>query len=314
MKDKKTNPFQNKYLVPVFASTAALAWAAAFPLIKMGISYFSIAPNDTGAKTLFAGIRFFFAGVLVLIISAATHRNFKIGGKKQWGMMVLFGIVNTALHYFFFYLGLSNSTGSRSAILDSLGTFLLIIFACIFFKGEKMTLKKIIGCLLGFGGILLVNAGSSLQESGAFTLKGDGMIICSALCAAFGGILTRIVTEKSDALVATGYSLSIGGGLLIIAGAAMGGKLTEITLGGIIVLILLILVSSLGFSLYNQLISLNPVGEVAIYNALIPVMGVILSCLLLKEPFSAKYIAAGIMVTAGICVVNATFKKSKKKD
>ena len=181
MKDKKTNPFQNKYIVPVFASTAALAWAAAFPLIKMGISYFSIAPNDTGAKTLFAGIRFFFAGVLVLIISAATHRNFKIGGKKQWGMMVLFGIVNTALHYFFFYLGLSNSTGSRSAILDSLGTFLLIIFACIFFKGEKMTVKKIIGCLLGFGGILLVNAGSSLQESGAFTLKGDGMIFCSSV-------------------------------------------------------------------------------------------------------------------------------------
>lgn len=314
MKNKVSNPFQNKYLVPVFAATAALAWAAAFPLIKMGISYFAIASNDTGAKTLFAGVRFFLAGLLVLIIAKATHRNFKIGGKKQWGLMVLFGVVNTALHYFFFYLGLSNSTGSRSAILDSLGTFLLIIFACFFFKSEKMTVKKIIGCLLGFGGILLVNAGSSLQESGAFTLKGDGMMICSALCAAFGGVLTRIVTEKSDALVSTGYSLSIGGVLLIIAGAVMGGRLTEINLKGIIVLVLLILVSSLGFSLYNQLISLNPVGEVAIYNALIPVMGVILSCLLLKEPFSAKYIAAGVMVTAGICVINATFKKSNNKD
>lgn len=306
MKKQNTTLFQNKYLVPVFAAMAALAWASAFPLIKLGIAYFNIAAGDTGAKTLFAGIRFFLAGVLVLLLARITGRSLKIGGKKEWGLLILFGIVNTALHYFFFYLGLSNSTGSRSAILDSLGTFLLILFACLFFKEEKLTWRKIIGCLLGFGGILLMNLGSSLQESGAFTLRGDGMILCSAVCAAFGGILTRIATQKSDALTATGYSLAIGGFLLILTGLLMGGRLTELNGKGLGVLCLLIFVSSLGFSFYNQLICLNPVGEIAIYNALIPVMGVLLSCIILKEPFSVKYLFAGVLVSAGICVINIT--------
>lgn len=302
---KKTiSPFQNKYLVPVFASLAALAWASAFPLIKLGLQYFSIAGEDTGSKTLFAGVRFFLAGLLVLLIAKCTGRSFAVGGKRAWGWLLLFGIVNTALHYFFFYLGLSNSTGSRSAILDSLGTFLLIFFACLFFRDEKLTTRKTIGCLLGFGGILLINTGTALNDSGAFTLLGDGMILCSALCAAFGGILTRIVTRKTDALVATGYSLAIGGALLMAAGWIWGGRLTVFNSRGFFVLFLLILVSAVGFSLYNQLLSLNPVGEIAIYNALIPVLGVVLSCILLKEPFSAKYLLAGILVAAGICVVN----------
>lgn len=298
------NIFTQKPFVVLFATLAALTWAFAFPLIKLGFNAFDIANNDTGSKTLFAGIRFLGAGLLTLLIGKLTKKNFSIKGKISMVWLILFALVNTSFHYFFFYIGLSNLSGSRSAIIDSLSTFLLIILACIIFKNEHMTIRKSLGCLLGFVGILLINLEFGSSDSENFSLAGDGMLFMSAVCSAFGGILTRIVTKKIDTMVATGISLALGGFVLAIAGIIMGGKFTVINVYGIIILILLILVSAIGFSLYNKLISCNPVGEVAIFNSLIPVFGAILSCIILGETFYLKYIIASLLVVLGVYIIN----------
>lgn len=303
-KNQKQNIFQIRFFVILFATLSAVTWASAFPLIKIGFREFQITSADTGAKTLFAGIRFFAAGILTLIIAKYKKCNLKVKTKQEAGWLLLFGLVNTTLHYFFFYMGLSYVSGARSAIFDSLGTFILIILACICFRDEHMTWRKTAGCLLGFGGVLLMNIGngSSVTEGG--NLLGESMLLMSALSSAFGGILTRIVTKKTDPLAATGTSLAFGGVLLILAGVAMGGTLEKVTPVGVLVLFLLVLVSVIGFSLYNQLICYNPVGEIAIFNSLIPILGAILSCVILGEEFQLKYLAAGIMVVGGVYVVN----------
>lgn len=298
------NIFTQKPFFVLFATFAALTWAFAFPLIKLGFNAFDIANNDTGSKTLFAGIRFLGAGLLTLLIGKLTKKNFSIKGKISIVLLILFALVNTSFHYFFFYIGLSNLSGSRSAIIDSLSTFLLIILACIIFKSEHMTIRKAVGCLLGFAGILLINLEFGSSDSENFSLAGDGMLFMNAVCSAFGGILTRIVTKKIDTMAATGISLALGGFVLAITGIVMGGRFTVINIYGITILVLLILVSAIGFSLYNKLISCNPVGEVAIFNSLIPVFGAILSCIILGETFYIKYIIASLLVVSGVYIIN----------
>lgn len=167
-----------------------------------------------------------------------------------------------------------------------------------------MTWRKVIGCLLGFGGVVLINIGNGSVGAEGGNLLGEGMLLLSAICSAFGGIITRIVTKKTDPLAATGISLAFGGAMLVLAGVMMGGNLKKITPAGLFVLFLLILVSAIGFSLYNQLICYNPVGEIAIFNSFIPILGAILSCVILGEKFMVKYLAAGIMVVTGVYVVH----------
>ena len=75
-------------------------------------------------------------------------------------------------------------------------------------------------------------------------------------------------------------------------------------LWGITILLLLIAISTISFALYNKLLSCNPVGKVAIYNSLIPVVGAITSCLCLGETFYWKYLIAGALATAGIYIIN----------
>ena len=292
--------FEERPYYMIMAASTAVVWAFAFPLIKLGIAEFGISSGDTGAKTLFAGIRFFAAGVVVTAAALASRQTGKTERSGLW-LALLLGLVNTALHYFCYYIGLSNQSGSRSAVIDSMSTFILIIAACVVFPDESFTKRKLFGCLLGFGGILLVNAGGGSSD---FSLSGDGMLMLSAVFSAVGGLLTRIVTKQMNAYLATGISLTFGGALLTCAGLLMGGRLAFPGLYGAFIMCCLIGISVYGFSVYNKLIGCVSVGEIAIFNSLIPILGVLLSCLLLGEPLRLRYAAAGVLVAAGIIIIN----------
>ena len=304
----RTSIFQKPTWVVVFALTAAIAWGWAFPLIKIGFSAFGITADMTGSKMLFAGIRFAVAGLIVLAVARSSGRSFRTSRRMDWSFILAFALMNTTLHYFFFYVGMSHSEGSRAAILNSLSTFLVVLLACACFKSDKLTSRKILGCTVGFCGILALNLGGA--ESGKLVTGhserwlGDGMIILNAICGACANLMTRGLSRRIDVFVGTGYSLTIGGLLLIIPGLAFGGTLPNVNLTGIVCLILLIAISAIGFALYNKLLSCNPVGKVAIYNSLIPIVGAVTSCLCLGETFHLKYALAGGLAALGIYIIN----------
>lgn len=302
IQSEKISVFQRPVWVTLFALTAAIAWGWAYPLIKLGFDEFQITPDMTGSKILFAGLRFAMSGLIILAIARMTHRKFALKSTGSYAFILLFALMNTTFHYACFYIGLSHSDGARAAILNSSGVFILVLLACLFFKSDKLTGRKIAGCIIGFIGIMALNSGGA--DSGRFTFLGDGMIILNALCSAVASLMTRGMSRRVDVFVGTGYSLALGGFLLIIPGICLGGTLPQVTLWGIIILILLIAISSLGFALYNNLITRNPVGKIAIYNSLIPVVGALSSCMCLGEPFYMKYAVAAVLATAGIYIIN----------
>lgn len=301
-KTQSISIFQRPVWVIVFALTAAIAWGWAYPLIKLGFEEYGITQAMTGSKMLFAGIRFAISGGIILLLAKGSHRSFSVANNRAWLYILLFALLNTTLHYTFFYIGLSHSEGARAAILNSLGTFMLVLLACVAFKSDHLTMRKVAGCAIGFAGILALNVGNG--DSGSFSLLGDGMIILNALCSAFAGLMTRGISRRVDIFVGTGYSLAFGGVMLIIPALLLGGTLPIITANGLIILALLICISTLGFALYNKLLSCNPVGKVAIFNSLIPIVGAITSCLCLGEPFYWKYLLAALLATTGIYVIN----------
>ena len=296
----------------MFGLTAAMLWGWAYPLIKLGFVEFGIEADMTGSKMLFAGIRFTLSGLILLLIALLSGRRLSLkkecGGQRAaaWLYILVFALFNTTFHYATFYVGLSHSEGSRAAILNSLSVFLVVILACIFFKSDKMSLRKLIGCLTGFAGILTLNLGTGGSASGGFSLMGDGMIILNAVCSAVASLMTRGLGKRIDIFVGTGISLALGGLLLVVPGLLLGGTIPAVTARGIFFLICLIIISSTGFSLYNKLISLNPVGKVAIYNSLIPVIGALTSCWCLGELFQWNYLAAGTLAALGIYIINST--------
>lgn len=290
---------------PFFAMICAMGWALAFPLIKVGYRELHIAATDTGSKILFAGVRFTFAGLLILLFCLLTKKDLHIKGRSNFCWLLLFALVNTTLHYLFSYVGLGYIPSSRGTILDSMGNFFLIIFSCALFADDFFTWGKLWGCLLGLAGIFLINFEPGGNLFSNITFMGDGMLLLNALFSASGGIITRVISQKTNIMTATGYSMAIGGmALCFISLAAGPAAAWNLSPAGILVILALVMISAVCFYIYNQLLSYHPISKVAIFCSFVSVLGVFYSALLLGEPLKWQYVAAAVTVSGGVYIVN----------
>ena len=125
--------FQDKRMKVFLAVFVMIGWSLAYPLIKLGYQEFQIDGTDLGGKILFAGVRFFMAGTAVTLYCHFKKVKSDITNSGDIAWLVLLGIVNTALHYMFAYIGLGYNSSARSTILDSMGGFILILLSTLIF-------------------------------------------------------------------------------------------------------------------------------------------------------------------------------------
>lgn len=301
----KSRFYTNRINIIILAIICTFLWGSAFPSIKVGYELFNIVENDVGGKLIFAGYRFFLAGLFVLLMQIVRKKDiFKISMKDLKEVTIL-GLSQTSLQYIFFYIGLTYTTGVRGSIINGTSTFFSILLAHYIYKNDKLSSNKIIGCILGFIGVVIINLGGSSVLEGSFSFRGEGFIMIAAFLISISSIYGKKISQNKDASTVTGYQLTIGGLALIILGYILGGHLSNFTVKSTLLLIYMALLSSVAFALWSQLIKYNKVGVISVYNFLIPVFGTILSAIVLKENiFDLKILIALILVCAGIYLVN----------
>ena len=286
----------------ILAVLATFLWGSAYPCIKIGYELFEIAADDLGSKFLFAGIRFVMAGLMVLAFTALKQPKDCIPKKNMAGRLVLLGILQTTIQYIFFYIGLANTTGAKSAIINSLTAFFPIVLAPLFFRDDRLTVKKGLGCLIGLAGIVIINLdGSGL---GGFKLTGEGFAVFAAMAQSLASIYSKKLARYMNVMTITGYQLFIGGILLAAAGVLTGGTLTAVW-QGVLLLLYMAALSAVAFTVWTYLLSHNPVSSVSIYNLLIPVFGTVLSGIFLQENIMTwTHLISIVLVCMGIVLVN----------
>ncbi len=309
--EKKRNYLTHPAVVCMLALLCTLLWGSAFPSVKIGYRLFSIDGGDTGSQILFAGYRFTLAGILAWVISSLMQKKPAFPVKGIRGKVVFLGILQTTIQYVFFYIGLSNTTGVKGSIITATNSFFSILLAHFLIKGEKMTLRKSLGCLLGFAGVVVVNMTSG-GFAGGFALTGEGFMIISCFAYALAAVYVKSFTDQDNPFTITSWQLLLGGILLIIIGKSLGGQVHGFTPVSSLLLFYMAVISSVAFSVWTLLLKYNPVGTVSIYGFTNPVFGVILSALFLGEKaFTLQNLLGLILVSLGIIVVNRTAAKRK---
>ena len=263
----KNNLLKSKLVVTLLALLCTALWGTAFAAIKQGYKIFSIESNDIPSMLVFAGVRFFSAGVVV-------------------------------------YVALFFVTGTKSSIYTSFSAFLGVLLAPLFFKGDKITAKKLIGCCIGFCGIVLINIGGG-NFIGEFSFIGDSFLFLSNLCGALGNIFAKKISKDSDPVFVSAAQLTIGGGLLIIIGMLFSGGIAFTSLDSFIVMAYLSLISSVSSAIWTVLLKHNDVSIISTFTLMIPVFGTITSGIVLGENiFTIPNLISILLVTAGIVFVN----------
>ena len=302
---------------PVTLLTAVFCcvlWGSASPAIKIAYEQFRITPDDTASRIMLAGARFMIAGVMTIGFGSILARKFLVPKRESWKNVLILSLVQTVGQYFFFFMALANTSGVRGSIINASGNFIAILFAVYIFRFEKMTLRKLIGCRVGFAGILLIlGGGQALMEGGRVTLAGEGAMLAADFFYAASGCLIKIFSRDENPVTLSGYQFMIGGAILFAIGSLMGGQLVFYSTGCVLNLIYMGFISAGAYTLWGVLLKYNPVSRVSILGFVNPVMGVLLSALFLgegREAFSLTGLLALLLVSAGIVIVNRPEKKS----
>ncbi|ECG8589692.1 DMT family transporter [Salmonella enterica subsp. salamae] len=301
---RQASPFARKNVVYLCAAFCCLLWGSAYPAIKSGYEIFQIATDDIPSKIVFAGYRFLFAGLLLLLLALAQRKPIARLRKRQFGQLVVLGLTQTSLQYIFFYIGLAFTTGVKGSIMNATGTFFSVLLAHFIYQNDRLSYNKTLGCILGFAGVMVVNMGHGLLGF-SFSWMGDGFVVLAAFILSAATLYGKRISQTVDPMVMTGYQLGMGGLALVIGGYVFGGTLTVHGTASVAILGYLTLLSSVAFALWSILLKYNRVGMIAPFNFLIPVSGALLSSIFLGENiFEWKYAIALVLVCSGIWWVN----------
>lgn len=312
---KESEKFFTKPLVVCLGAIfCCVLWGSAFPCVKLGYGFFNVNTAHVPSLILFAGIRFSLAGILVIVFCSLLQKKFLYPKPKNIWRILLLSLFQTAAQYTFFYIGLANTAGVKASVLNGLGVFFTIIAACFIFRTEKFNIIKLIGCLLGFGGVILINLGGNFSFS--FTLLGEGFVIFSGLSAALAAGLVKIFSRRENTATLCGYQFLLGGIVLITVGLSFGGKIAPDGAGAYFMLLYLGFLSACAFTLQGFLLKYNPVSKVAVFKSTNPIFGAVFSAIILGESdqlLSYFTIIALVAVCTGIFVINKFGEKSFKK-
>lgn len=303
-----SNPLTDRRIVVALALTCCLLWGSAVPAVKIGYGLFAIAPGDTPSLMLFAGTRFFLAGFILLAYSALTRKPVA-QPPRRLGQLLLLGLISTAGQYLFYYVGLAHTTGVKVSITTSTSTFFSVLLAHFLYANDRLTPRRVIGSIVGFVGVVVVNLSSTGLDLHV-SLLGEGFIVIAAALFSIAGVYGKGISAGMDTGVMTGWQLMLGGAVLGLAGLATGGHFGGFGLGAALLLAYLSALSAAAFALWALLLKHNPVGSIAIFNCAIPIFGVLLAGLFLGESILEwKNLAALVLVSAGIWLVTGSARK-----
>ena len=220
-------------------------------------------------------------------------------------MVCTLSVFQTILQYIFFYIGLAHASGVKSSIINGMTTFFAILLACLVRKQERLSLDKIIGCVLGTAGVIIVSLSGGSVGAG-FAFNGEDFILIAAVSYAISSVLIKEFSVKENPVTLSGYQFLIGGLVMVAVGLLAGGKIYMTTPLGILLIIYMALISSVAYSIWGILLKYNPVSSVTIYGFSNPIFGALLSAFFLAEwdKLSVWYVVSLALVSLGIYVVN----------
>jgi len=333
--------FTKRMNVYIFAVICMFMWASAYPTIRLGYEEFHVDKKNLRACFLFAGIRFTISGVLILGGYFVAKKKIVLPKRRMLPDILALGIVTVTIQYIVFYAGVGHTTGVKNSVINSCSTFFSVIMAHFLFKNDRITVRKAIGCLVGFAGVIIINVGFDFFFGNAeklefgFTFRGEGFMILNCFISSVGNVLVKIINntgslfkplkypkeergkKKIDIILITGWQMLIGSVILDIISLIWikldplepeeGSNIipyTNISALGYILMFHMGLIAAVAFPIWNTLLKFNNVGKISFFNFLIPVFGTFLSGLLLGENlFKIENLVSLIMVCIGVIIV-----------
>ena len=273
-------------------------WGSSFVFTKLAV--------DALPPAVVVAARLVIAAVLLLALLAIRGEALP-GAWRQWRWIVAMAIVGNALPFWLISWGQQHIDSGLAGILMAIMPLSTLILAHLFVAGERLTMRRAAGFLLGFAGIVVLIGPEALLEvrgSGS-ALVAQVAVLGGAVCYAVNSILARRRPASPPRQAAAGVALAAG---LMMAPIAFAGAPTAILttplpmLAVAAVLFLGVVSTAIATIVYFELVSAAGPSFLSLINYLIPIWAVGLGIAVLGERPSWSALAALVLVLTGIAV------------
>jgi drug/metabolite transporter (DMT)-like permease len=278
-------------------------WGSTWLFIKLGLA-------DLPPLT-FAGIRFLLAALILIAIVLARRVRWPRGA-RDWILIAVVGILQFTLNYGLVFWGEQRITSGLAAVLQSTFPAFGLVIAHFYLPGERITLLKVTGVLMGIVGIAMIFS-DQLSVAGHMALLGSIALVLSAFFGAYGNVLVKAYSQKIDPLVLAASQMACGFLPLLTLGIATEGNplrfhWTWIAVGSLTYLV--VVGSVVAFALYYWLVRNMEVTKTMLIALVTPVVAVILGLLVLHEKLNWRLFVGGACIISGLGLI--VFRKRQK--
>lgn len=289
-------------LAPVAVPPKGLAILTALLLVYVvwGSTYLGIRiALDHGMPPLLvtSGLRFVVAGSLLFTV--LRLRGVAAPTRRQWPTLIVMGALLLGMGNGLVVLAETTVSSGLAAVAVASMPVWMGLFGML--RGQRATRGEWVGIVLGFAGVVWLNAGGTLTGSP----MGLVYLLIAPVAWAFGSVWSRGRDLPSPFMTAAAQMIC-GGAMIMLAGALRGERMTAWPpLQGVLAVSYLALFGSVvAFTAYVWLLHNVRPALAGSYAYINPVIAVALGAWLAHERFTAHDLGAMVVILAGVVVIN----------
>ncbi|WP_240661412.1 DMT family transporter [Nioella ostreopsis] len=270
-----------------------LTWGATFMVIEIalrGITPFWLAAARIG-----------FAAALMTVVWLARGGRLFLDEARDWPAMVVIGALSSAVPFMLLSWGQQYTTSGFAGVSMAAVALMVLPLAHFLVPGERMTLRRTAGFVIGFAGVVVLIGGQAFSSTGA-ALEPYGRLAClgTAGCYALSSVWMRRLPAVDPIGLAT-VLLIIGAAMVIPAALMVEGPPPAVDGQTLAVLALLGLVPTAAANILRVVVirSAGPTF-MSLTNYVVPVCSVVLGALVLSEPLQPSLLWALALILAGV--------------
>lgn len=256
-----------------------------------------------------AGIRFLIAALAIAGWAWVTGRS--LGFKKDQARHIILLSMSFAVQMAFFYTGLHKTYASRATLITNLQPFFVLLLAHYFIPGDRITMGKAVGILLGFAGIVFLF--SDRREIAADLQWGDLFSFFAVLVWAVNTIYMKKILPSFRSYHLVLYPMVLTAPVFLAIGFALDHPMIHHLDAAVISSMLYqsLVTAAFGFVCWTAMLKRYGAVSLHVYLFLLPITGVLLSGVILQEPIASHgVLTAMICVSVGILLVHSRFSFS----
>jgi drug/metabolite transporter (DMT)-like permease len=267
-------------------------WSSTWVAIKIGL-------EDT-PPFYGAGIRFAFAGVVLLVVARALRRPLK----SDPLLVAVLAVLPFALSYGLIYWSEQYIPSGLAAVLFGVMPLYVAILSALYLREEPVTRRIVVGVFVALFGLAAAFGESIALGHEERALLGAAAALTAPLASAIGNLSIKLRGSGLDPIALNGWAM-LGGGVLLLAVSAPSEDWSQAVwsaqaIGAIAYLALI--GSAIAFVLLTMLLHEMTAIQAAYIPLIIPFGALAFGAALYDEPITALAVAGAALVGGGLLV------------